>query len=60
MIKKLNIKLRKSDCGGFFHDSRTDVNTLMQVCNELVKKVNELTDEVNTIKNIERQGGSLK
>lgn len=50
MIKRLNIKLRKSDGGGIFHDSRSDVNALMKVCNELVNKVNELIDEVNELK----------
>jgi hypothetical protein len=49
MIKKLKIKIRKAG-GGLFHDSRADINTLMGVCNELITKVNELTDEVNTLK----------
>jgi uncharacterized protein YoxC len=50
MIKKLNMKVRKSDNGGIFHNSRADVNTLTRVCNELINKVNELTDEVNELK----------
>lgn len=50
MIQKLKINIRKSNGGGLFHNSRADVNTLMRVCNELITKVNELTDEVNALK----------
>jgi hypothetical protein len=49
MIKKVKIRMRKAS-GGFIHDSRADVNTLMQVCNELTNKINELIDEVNELK----------
>jgi hypothetical protein len=49
MIKKVKIRMRKAG-GGFIHDSRADVNTLMQVCNELTNKINELIDEVNELK----------
>jgi uncharacterized protein YoxC len=56
MIKKLNIKLRKSDSGGILHNSRADVNTLMKVCNELTNKVNELIDEVNDLKKKSKDG----
>jgi len=42
--------MRKSNSSGLFHDSRRDVNTLMSVCNELIKTVNKLIDEVNTLK----------
>jgi hypothetical protein len=50
LIKKLDIKIRKSDNRGIFHDSRSDVNTLMKICVELINKVNELTDELNELK----------
>lgn len=50
MIKKLTFKVIKSSNGGLFHNSRVDVNALMKVCNELIIKVNELTDEVNELK----------
>ncbi|MGG0667782.1 hypothetical protein ABE073_04550 [Lederbergia citrisecunda] len=49
MIKKINSKIRRSNNGGIFHDSRQDVATLTRVCNELIDKVNELTDKVNEL-----------
>jgi len=50
MIKKLKLKLRKSNESGLFHDSRKDINTLMKVYNEMHDKINELINEVNNIK----------
>jgi X-X-X-Leu-X-X-Gly heptad repeat protein len=47
MIQKIKTKIRKSGNISIFHDSRTDINTLSKVCNELTNKVNELVDKVN-------------
>jgi predicted transcriptional regulator len=49
MISKINtrIKLNKT---GLFHNSREDVASLSKVCNLLINKVNELTDEINAFK----------
>jgi hypothetical protein len=50
MIQKLRTKGIRKTGGGIFHDTRADVNVLMKVCNELINKVDELTDEVNKLK----------
>lgn len=43
-MKKLNIRLIKTNESGIFHDSRRDIKTLMNVFNKLHDKVNELID----------------
>lgn len=43
-IKKIKKKLRPSEEGGLFHNSRGDVRRLAKVLNEVVDKVNELVD----------------
>lgn len=47
MIKKLKIKLRKSDNHSLFHNSKGRRKSLKEVSNALIDKVNELTDKVN-------------
>lgn len=47
MIKRIASKIRSTNSGGLFHDSRQDVRTLTVACNQLIDKVNELTDKVN-------------
>ncbi len=49
MIQKLSISLRGSGGISLTHDSRQEVRTLSKVCNILIEKVNELTDEVNKL-----------
>jgi len=49
-VEKLKIRVGKSNNTGIFHDSRSDVAKLGEVCNKLINKVNELVDEVNTLK----------
>ena len=46
-IKKLTKKLRKSQDTSLFHDSRADVRSIMEVCNELTDKVNEIIELLN-------------
>lgn len=46
-IKKLTKKLRKSRDTSLFHDSRADVRSIMEVCNELTDKVNEIVEILN-------------
>jgi hypothetical protein len=48
-MKKLDIKITQSG-GGLLHDSRQDVRTLGKVVNILIEKINDLIDEVNTLK----------
>lgn len=50
MINKINTKIILSNSPGLIHDSRKDIRTLSKMCNELINKVNELTDEINKIK----------
>lgn len=58
MIKPLNIRLRKPDETGIFHDSRHDVKVLSEACNILIDKVNELTNKVNELETqLSRNGG---
>lgn len=52
MIKKLNIRLRRSCSRGIFHDSREDCERLARTCNILIDKVNELTNEVNKLNKV--------
>jgi len=49
MIKRITAKIRTSNNGGLFHDSRHDIKALSTICNHLIDKVNELTDEVNEL-----------
>lgn len=49
MIKPINIKLRKPQNPGIFHDSRGDSEKLREVCNILIDKVNELVEKVNKL-----------
>ena len=46
-IKKLTKKLRKSQDTSLLHDSRADVRSIMEVCNELTDKVNEIIEFLN-------------
>lgn len=45
--KKLTKKLRKSRDISIFHDSRADIRCVMEVCNELTDKVNEIIEFLN-------------
>lgn len=49
-MKKLNIKLRKPDSMGLFHDSRADSALFMKVFNAMHDKVNEIIDENEILK----------
>ncbi len=49
-MKKLDIYVNKTSTSGVFHDTRGDVRRLGEVCNILIKKCNELVDEVNELK----------
>jgi hypothetical protein len=49
MIKPLKLRVRKSGESGVFHNSKQDVATLTKVCNQLIDKVNELTNKVNRL-----------
>lgn len=51
MIKRINMKIRKPNDTGIFHNSRADAAVLGKVCNELIDKVNELVDKVNELEN---------
>lgn len=46
-MEKLNLRMRRSSERGLIHDSRSDINTLMYVFNELHDKVNVLIDIID-------------
>lgn len=46
-IKK---RLKKTDNINLFHDSKTDIATLMEYCNMLADKINELNEELEKTK----------
>lgn len=48
-IAPLNIKIRRSDSGGIFHDSRGDVRLLSQALNAILEKQNEIIRAVNAL-----------
>ena len=47
MINEIKTRIRRSQGGGVFHNSKQDVATLTNVCNELISKVNELVTKTN-------------
>jgi len=49
MIEKISVSLKKSSEIGLRHNSREDVRSLAKICNILIQKVNELTDEINRL-----------
>lgn len=51
-IKKIDIIIRDSSTRGVFHDSRQDTKNLARVCNILIDKANELTEEVNRLNKV--------
>jgi len=46
-METLKIKVNKSDKTGIFHDSRRDVEELGRALNIIIKKINEIIDEIN-------------
>lgn len=56
MIKKIKNKVGTTGGAGIFHDTRDDVRILAEVCNRLIDKVNELTDEVNKLDRENQEG----
>jgi len=50
MIAKLKMTLIRVSEGGLFHDTRKDVRLLASCINELRKKLNEVIDENNELK----------
>jgi len=50
MANKITKKLKRMGESGLFHDSRADVRLIAKYCNSLVDKINELIDEIETIK----------
>ncbi|WP_028562304.1 hypothetical protein [Paenibacillus pinihumi] len=48
-IARLQIKLRKPDNTGFFHDTRGDVRKLAEAINILIDKQNEVVNAVNQL-----------
>lgn len=44
-------KMRKTNSCNLLHDSKHDVATLMQYCNMLADKINELNTELQETKN---------
>ena len=55
MLNLIKTKIRRSDSISVWHDTRSDVMTLTNVCNELIEKVNEL---VKTVNEMEKAGGT--
>jgi len=49
-IKKLNLVFRKNIGNGIFHNSRQDVYTLADALEKATKKIDELVDAVNRLK----------
>lgn len=47
MLNLIKSKMRRSGNVSVWHDTRSDVMTLTNVCNELIEKVNELVEIVN-------------
>jgi len=50
MINRIKTKIKLNCNNGIFHDSREDVNRLGNVLVECIEKINELTDEINKLK----------
>ena len=50
MISNIKTKIKLNCNNGIFHDSRGDVNRLGKVIVECIEKINELTEEVNKMK----------
>jgi uncharacterized protein (DUF488 family) len=50
MIEKIKVKILRVDEPSFFHDSRKDARTLGTVVNLLIRKMNELIDENNRLR----------
>lgn len=46
-IDVLKIKVRKTEDNYLFHNSKADARILMEVCNLLIEKVNEIIQELN-------------
>lgn len=49
MADKLNLNLRKVAEPGIFHDSRKDARLLAECINKIVKKLNEVIEENETL-----------
>ena len=49
-MKPITQKLRNTNNCNILHDTRLDVATLMQYCNMLADKVNELNEELQKTK----------
>ena len=49
-MKPITQKIRKTNNYNLLHDTKQDVATLMQYCNMLADKVNELNEELQETK----------
>lgn len=50
-IKPIKFKrINKTRNAGIFYSPKKDMDVLVDVCNELIAKVDELTDEVNRLR----------
>ena len=49
-MKSITQKIRKTNNCNLFHDTKEDVATLMQYCNMLADKINELNEELQETK----------
>lgn len=49
-MRKITERLRRTNGASVFHDSRQDVRTLIEYCNMLADKINELNDEVQELR----------
>lgn len=48
-IERMKIKLKTPENTGIFHDSRSDVKTIMQALNAIISKQNEIVEAVNIL-----------
>lgn len=49
-MRPIREKIRITGDNYIFHDTKGDVRTLMEYCNMLADKINELNDELQTTK----------
>lgn len=46
-MEKLNLKVKKPDTLGIFHDSRADVATILKCINRMSQKIDEIVEHLN-------------
>jgi len=56
-MKRITKKLRPSNSNGVFHNSREVVTSLATMVNLCIDKINELVEEVETLKLNQRESG---